>query len=162
MFPFWAAEYVREVYAIMTRMERRMRGECSATALCGVTDGDSEWQTELSERGEEDILVLQTPAPRHESGMSAMPCPSSLSYSNQEKHRAFDLIWRLLETSSRCLSGSTSIGNPIKTGQKEHDKHTWSQPCAVRCGGWKQQGGKIYCDHSQSCCLWAGKHHDII
>lgn len=70
------------------------RRECVATALCGVTDGDSERQTELSERGEEDILLLQTPAPRHDSGMSAMPCPSSLGYSHQEKHGAFDSIWR--------------------------------------------------------------------
>lgn len=84
-----------ECCAVMARMERCMRGECVATALCGVTDGDSERQTELSEREEEDILVLQTPAPCHGSGMSAMPCPSSLSCSNQEKHRAFDLIWML-------------------------------------------------------------------
>lgn len=37
------------------RTERRV-------VLCGVTDGDGERQTELSERGEEGILLLQTPA----------------------------------------------------------------------------------------------------
>lgn len=135
-------------------------GECVATALCGVTDGDSKWQTGLSERGEEDILVLQTPAPRHDSGTGAMHCPSSLSYSHrhQEEHRALDLIWRLFDTSSRRLSGCTSGGNPIKNGPKRAGQ---AYLIAALCSEvWKggARGWKMFCDHSQSCCLMDGKH----
>lgn len=67
-----------------------------AMALCGVTDGESKQQTELSERREEDMPVLQTPVPCHDAGTAAMPCPSSLSYSHQEKCRALHLLLKLL------------------------------------------------------------------
>jgi len=68
----------------------------SARFSCSGSSGAGSWRAlrGLSERGEEDILVLQTPAPRHDSGTSAMPCPCSLSNSRQEKHRAFELIWK--------------------------------------------------------------------
>lgn len=100
-------------------------------------------------------------SPRHDSGMSAMPCPPSLSYSHQEKHRAFDLIWRLLDTSSRRLSGSFSGGNPIKMGRKARQEYLKSALCSeglrVEAEGWK-----IFYGHSQSCCLRSGKHLNIL
>lgn len=132
MFSFWSGEYARERYAIMARMERCVRGDCVATALCGVTDGDSEWQ-QSSLREERKTYWFST---LHDSGMWAMPCPilAQLKPSIGTQSFWFDLIWRLLDTSSRCLSGSTSGGNPIETAQKEHEKQTWNQ--------WAVEGGK--------------------
>lgn len=120
---------------MMARMERGMRGECVATVLCGVTDGDSKRQTELSERGEEDMPVLQPPASRYDSGTLAMPCPFPPSYSHQEKHIAFDLIWRLLDTSSHNFSGSTSRGNSIRKEPKSKTRVSEISPLQQGYGG---------------------------
>lgn len=143
MFSFYSAKVVRKWHAV--RVERCMRRDCVTTALCGVTDGDSERQTELSEREERKTYWFSmSPAPCHDSGTWAMPCPSTLSSSHQEEHRAFDLIWRLLDTSSCHVSGATSGEIPIKDGAK---KSTASIP---EIGG-GVRGGQIYCAYSQQC-----------
>ena len=134
-------------------------GECVATALCGVTDGDSEWQTWLSERGEEDILVLQTPAPRHDSGTGAMHCPSSFSYSHhhQEEHEL--VIWSggflihhpvvfldVLQGETQLKNGPKRAGQAYlksalcsevwKEGSKRVENILWSHPVLL-LDGWK-------------------------
>lgn len=90
-----------------------------AMALCGVTDGESKQQTELSERREEDMPVLQTPVPCHDAGTAAMPCPSSLSYSHQEKCRALHLLLKLLHRTHH-LAICISEGNQNKMDLKQN------------------------------------------
>lgn len=114
MFPLWGVECVRKGCAVM---ERCMRGECVTTALCGVTDGASERQTQLSERGRHAGSPDSSSPPWLWERSHARPILSC-------SHQSFWFDLEALGTSSCCFSGSTSRGNPIETITKKRTTRT--------------------------------------
>jgi len=136
MFPLWGVECEWEACGMMASLEKCRKGEYESMALCGVTDGDSKQQTEHYERGRH--AASQFPV----MTLGRQPCPAHPRSVTATKRNIEHLIWRggLWTHHPACLSGIISGENPIKMGHKEHERYTWSQPCAVRCEWWNPEG----------------------
>lgn len=135
MFPLWGVEYVK-------RGCHHGRGWKNARKESVWPWRSAAWQTVIASNKQSTLReerktcrFCRLQSPRYCSGTSAMPCPSSLSYSHQEKHGALDLIWPSIW---KYFRGETRL----KWVRKSTASVAEVSPVQRGVEAWKQESGK--------------------